>query len=382
MAATNSNGAASLLHPDSRYVSIGVLSKQSGMSPQVLREYEKRGLVDSVRSIGGHRRYHLQKALTQLFNLQEQPTDEAVDGRPIAYARVSGNSQSKGFDHEKNEGRNGEQSDLLRQVNRLKEYSVQHYGSEPVIYSDTGSGMNSERKAFGRMMDAILAGQHIGSPLLLTYRERLIRFNFQLCERICRHGGVRIVILDKDESEERSLITEVAEDITALIGFMHARINGQKAARTNTKTLAKETIELAVRLHQQGNSWWNIVERLKQAGHRASDGSVVSYHVLKKNVGDNVQELIPVVGSDENLNTFAEWAAEHLRAKRGNHIRLALIHSHYSQWCQVNGIEPLSLRRCGKVLRENLKLQSSNRWSGHTEFMGIEIVGRNQQESE
>lgn len=374
MAKSHSSGTSSSGHSDQRYVSIGILSKHTGLSPQVLRDYERREILDSVRSIGGHRRYHLQTALQQIFNLKEQPVDTTASSRPICYARVSGNSQSRGFDHEKNVGRDGEQSDLLRQVNRLKIYSQEHYGVEPVIYSDTGSGMNPDRKAFGRMIDAILAGQHTGAVLLLTYRERLIRFNFQLCERICRFGGVRIVILDNDEDEEKDLMVEVAEDVTALIGFLHARINGQKAARTNTKTLAKETIELAVRLHQEGRSWWNIVERLKRAGHRASDGSVVSYHVLKKNVGDNLDELMPVVGSDENLNSFAEWTAHGLRIKRGSHTRLSLIHAKYATWCEANNIEPLSLRRCGKVLRENLKLQSSNRWSGHTEFMGIEVV--------
>ncbi|MCA9124442.1 MAG: MerR family DNA-binding transcriptional regulator [Planctomycetaceae bacterium] len=36
-----------------RFVSIGVLSEKAGLSCQTLREYERRGIVECVRSIGG-----------------------------------------------------------------------------------------------------------------------------------------------------------------------------------------------------------------------------------------------------------------------------------------------------------------------------------------
>lgn len=358
---------------DARYVSIGELSAYSGLSRQMLREYERKGILSSVRSIGGHRRYHLPSAMRQLFGEDEAGKDSPANGQPIAYARVSGNAQSKGFDHDTHKGRNGQDSDLLRQVERLKAYSLEKYGAEPVMFCDTGSGMNPDRKSFNRMLDRILNQEFKGSPLLITYRERLIRFNFQLVEKVCRFGGVKIVILDRDEDEEKDLMVEVAEDVTALIGHMHARLNGQKAARTNTKRLSKETIALAIQMHQSGEAWWKVVERLNAAGHRTANGDRITYHLLKKNVVDNLEELLPVVGSDDHTNSFEEWARGNLRRQRGAHTRLQIIHSHYAQWCRENRIEPLSPKRCSKVLRESWKLQSSNRWTGHTEFLGVVV---------
>jgi putative resolvase len=379
MPISDSNGAAiSLLsgHADQRYVSIGTLSKFSGLSVQVLRDYEKKGLLDSVRTLGQHRRYLLQTAVQQIFNLQNKAEEvTSGNGRPIVYARVSGNGQSKGFDTETNSSKTGQKSDLQRQVERLKAASLERYGIRPDIYSDIGSGMNDQRKNLGKLINKVLAGEYQGSPLLLTYRERLTRFNFGIFERLMIFGGVKIVILDKDEDEEKDLMVEIAEDVTALIGHMHARLNGQKAARTNTKRLDKTTIEVAVKLNQQGIAWWGIVEKLKSAGHRTLNGDVISYHVLKRNVADNLKELAPVVGSDENTNSFSEWATTHIRPKRGGHLRLVIIHAqHYSKWCQSNNIEPLTARRCSKVLREDMGLKTSNYWTGHAEVLGIEIV--------
>ena len=82
----------------SRFVSIGTLSKMSGLSPQSLRAYERQGLLAQcvARSFGNHRRYHVQRALEKLFSL---PSSENGDEERIvlAYARVSTAKQSIGY---------------------------------------------------------------------------------------------------------------------------------------------------------------------------------------------------------------------------------------------------------------------------------------------
>jgi MerR family redox-sensitive transcriptional activator SoxR len=40
------------------YLSIGEVSRRSGVAPSALRFYESRGLIHSVRGGGNHRRYH------------------------------------------------------------------------------------------------------------------------------------------------------------------------------------------------------------------------------------------------------------------------------------------------------------------------------------
>jgi MerR family redox-sensitive transcriptional activator SoxR len=41
-----------------RYLSIGEVSRRSGVSVSALRFYESRGLIQSIRGAGNHRRYH------------------------------------------------------------------------------------------------------------------------------------------------------------------------------------------------------------------------------------------------------------------------------------------------------------------------------------
>lgn len=225
------------------------------------------------------------------------------------------------------------------------------------------------------MLDRILAGEFKGCLLLITYKERLTRFNYGIFQKILSFGGVRVIILNKDENEEQDLMTEIAEDVASLLCHMNARLNGQKSAQRNTKTLTKETINLAVQLHESGWSWWSIVQKLKDANHRTINGDVVSYHVLKKNVTNNINELLPVVGGgDENTNTFAEWAAKGLHKKRGAHTPLRLIHACYERWALQQNIEPLTSRRCSNTLRKEMGLESTYRYTGHCEYMGVELV--------
>lgn len=47
-------------------VSIGVLSKKVGVTPQTIRAWEKQGKISSIRSEAGHRRFNLVKVLKDL----------------------------------------------------------------------------------------------------------------------------------------------------------------------------------------------------------------------------------------------------------------------------------------------------------------------------
>jgi excisionase family DNA binding protein len=46
---------------ESCFVSIKKASKELGVSPQTLRNWESEGKIESKRTIGGHRRYDLSK---------------------------------------------------------------------------------------------------------------------------------------------------------------------------------------------------------------------------------------------------------------------------------------------------------------------------------
>lgn len=375
MAIHDSNGARVSGHSGQHWVSIGVLSKHSGLSRQILRNYEREGILDSVRTPGGfgHRRYHLPTALKQLFGLQESTHE--VGGAILAYARVSGRSQAKAFDTDANSSRTGLASDLSRQVQRLRDYAIEHYDTEPIVFSDVGSGLFYERRNFTKMLQKILAGEFQDSILLLTYKERLVRFGFGICELLCRHGGVTIKILDKDDEEEKDLTQEITDDVVSLLTHAGARINGRKAAKTNSKTLKKETIEAAIELFHSGKSWWAITDELNARGDRTEDGSKLTYYLIHKYVIQNLDQLTSVVSSSDTSNSFSDWAKTHLKRKRGSHVRLATLHDHYSRWCQANNVTPLTKRDCGRVVRRELKLETSNRWSGYTEVCDVELQG-------
>ncbi|MEZ5671744.1 MAG: IS607 family transposase [Thiotrichaceae bacterium] len=92
----------------------------------------------------------------------------------IIYARVS--SREK-------------QVDLTSQIAYLRN----RYPNRELI-QDIGSGLNFKRKGFNALLERILSGNV--AAVVVTHRDRLCRFGFELVESIARKFNCNIVVLD------------------------------------------------------------------------------------------------------------------------------------------------------------------------------------------
>lgn len=129
----------------------------------------------------------------------------------IIYARVSSSKQTE---------------DLERQVEALqKEYP----GHE--TYKDIRSGLNFKRKRFEALLEQI----HLGTvqEVVVSYRDRLCRYGFELFESLCRFNGTKIVV--HNSSENTDCQQELSEDLLAICNFFVARNNGRRSSNTKTK---------------------------------------------------------------------------------------------------------------------------------------------------
>jgi len=151
-----------------------------------LRRWSSRGEISSIRTPGNHRLYSLDeiKALFQLNRLGEK--------RRICYARVSG-------DHQK--------LDLERQIEDL----CRNYANHEIV-RDIGSGLNWHRKGFEKMMKDLMDGNV--EELVITHKDRLCRFGFELVEMILQKFGVSLIIMNAATSVTKShdYQQELAED--------------------------------------------------------------------------------------------------------------------------------------------------------------------------
>ncbi|MGM0366669.1 MAG: IS607 family transposase, partial [Actinomycetota bacterium] len=99
-----------------------------------LKEWEKKGLLKSYKTPGGHRRY-LESDIKRLLELDN------VSRRVAIYGRVSTKKQ---------------EDNLNRQVKRLRQYCKEKGYDDPIEFIEIASGLNDRRQQFHKMIDAVI----------------------------------------------------------------------------------------------------------------------------------------------------------------------------------------------------------------------------------
>ena len=194
-----------------RLATIGEASKVLGVSITTLRRWEKEGRLqpDEITQ-GGHRRYDLVKLRPELFRLQRS------DRKTVAYARVSSHDQKE---------------DLERQKQVLEMFCVSQGWTFEVV-ADLGSGMNYHKKGLKRLLNAILQDE-VGR-LVITHKDRLLRFGAELVFAICEAKEVEVVILN--QGEDTTFEEDLAKDVLEIITVFSARLYGSRS-RKNQKLM-------------------------------------------------------------------------------------------------------------------------------------------------
>lgn len=82
------------------------------------------------------------------------------------------------------------------------------------IISDLGSGMNYHKKGLKKLLEEILDNQIC--RLVITRKDRLLRFGAELVFAICEAKEVEVIIINKGEDSafEEDLAKDVLEIIT------------------------------------------------------------------------------------------------------------------------------------------------------------------------
>jgi len=191
-----------------------------GVSVTTLRRWEKEGKLTSERTPAGHRRYNLSKIKPGLLRTED------VSIKTIAYARVSSHDQK---------------ADLERQKQVLELYCARQGWTYEVI-ADLGSGMNYHKKGLKRLLNDILSDK-IGR-LVISHKDRLLRFGAELVFAICAAKNVEVVILN--QGEDTAFEEDLAKDVLEIITVFSARLYGSRS-RKNQKLLdnVKRAVEEA-----------------------------------------------------------------------------------------------------------------------------------------
>lgn len=204
-----------------RYFGIGEAAKALGVSITTLRRWEADGKLAAEHTAGGHRRYDLAKLRPEMYRAERD-----ASRKTIAYARVSNHDQK---------------ADLERQKQVLELYCARQGWTFEVI-ADLGSGMNYHKKGLKRLLDDVVEGR-IGR-LVITHKDRLLRFGAELVFAICEAKNVEVVILN--QGEDTTFEEDLAKDMLEIITVFSARLYGSRS-RKNQKLLdgVKKSVEAA-----------------------------------------------------------------------------------------------------------------------------------------
>ncbi|MBR8835042.1 MAG: IS607 family transposase [Stigonema ocellatum SAG 48.90 = DSM 106950] len=185
-----------------RFVTIGEASKLKGVSIDTLRRWEKEGKICAERTDGGHRRYKL----SQLLDIK----DERVR-KTILYCRVSTHDQKKDLDI---------QSELL------ETYALP-FNWDCETIKDMGSGLNYKKKGLQKLIELLMTDQV--ERLVITDKDRLLRFGYELIFSICEYQQVEVIILNK--RVDTGFEEDLAKDVLEIITVFSARLYGSRSRR-------------------------------------------------------------------------------------------------------------------------------------------------------
>ena len=193
--------------------SIGQFAKKINKTQQTLRNWDKSGKLkpEIVDPQTGYR-YYTEKQLKEFYG--EATNKERI---VIGYCRVSSAKQKEA---------------LERQVENVRTYLLSK-GYQFKIITDIGSGINYDKKGLNQLIQMIL--QDEVSKVVVLYKDRLVRFGFELIENICEFKSVEIEVIDSTERTEEE---EVVEDLIQIITVFSCRLQGKRAKKT--KDMIKE----------------------------------------------------------------------------------------------------------------------------------------------
>lgn len=199
-----------------KYYSSKDVTKILGVTAQTLRNWDKEGkLKPSYTKSNGYRYYSEDVILSYT---QERKTKKDVN--VVLYARVASKEQ---------------QDDLERQISNLKEYAKDKYEKYDVI-SDIGSGINYEKPGLKRLIEKINKKQV--DIIVVLYKDRLLRYGFELVEYFAKLNNVKIEVIDKiDKNQDQELV----EDLVQIITVFSCKLQGKR--KKKTKELLQKTID-------------------------------------------------------------------------------------------------------------------------------------------
>lgn len=196
------------MNKENNYLGISQAAKYLQVSQSTLRRWEKNGRLHPLRTAGGTRRYTRKQLDEALGKKQDQvpPSDQRIT---IGYCRVS---------------TAGQKEDLKRQIEVVSNY-CEVRGYQFKIIQDIGTGMNYHKKGLQGLLKLVCEDRC--ERIVINYKDRLVRFGYELIEEVCQehHTAIEIINQTSNISDEQELV----DDVLSVITVFSAKLYGKRS---------------------------------------------------------------------------------------------------------------------------------------------------------
>ena len=108
-------------------------------------------------------------------------------------------------------------------LQRQKDYAIKQFSSHKII-SDVGSGLNFKRPGLRRLLKMVFSGNI--EEIIITSKDRLCRFGYDLIEWICSENSTKLMVLEKDQGMSKE--SEFVRDVLSIIQIYTCKWNGSR----------------------------------------------------------------------------------------------------------------------------------------------------------
>jgi len=155
--------------------------------------------------------------ISKLLMISKKKENKNDNRKVICYARVSTHSQKK---------------DLETQKQVLLKYCNDNKIKNHELINDLGSGLNYKKKGLNKIIELIVSNKI--KQIIVTHKDRLLRFGSEIIKKLCELFNVEFLILNFDES--KSFEQGFCEDICEIMTVFSSKLYGKRSHK-NKKSL-------------------------------------------------------------------------------------------------------------------------------------------------
>ena len=213
-----------------KFYKLPEFAKLINRSESTLREWDRKGVLKpQCLTPGGHRMYS-EEQLNDFLGLKTTSSnDEASKPKVVVgYCRVSTKKQK---------------DDLERQMEYVKTYMLAK-GYQFEMITDVGSGINYQKTGLTSLLQRVMRKEV--SKIVVLYKDRLVRFGFELIETVCKEFDTEIEIIDQTEKTQEQ---ELVEDMIQISTVFSCCLQGKRANKA--KKILKEVKDCEKEIEKQ-----------------------------------------------------------------------------------------------------------------------------------